>query len=502
MTTLFDSTTTVKAELSKQKYIASDEIATIVYLSQKLEKPLLAEGPAGVGKTELAKAIASATGRELIRLQCYEGLDESKALYEWEYSKQLLYTQLLRDKLNDTLGKAESLAEAADKLANEEDVFFSNRFLLQRPLLKAILSDKPTVLLIDEIDRADAEFEAFLLEILSDFQVSVPELGTLTAKHKPFVVLTSNNTRELSEALKRRCLYLFIDYPNLQEELAVVRLKVPDLNPKLAQQAVEFVQKLRKADMRKSPSISETLDWANALVALNASNLDKDVLEDTLSVLLKHEADLQKAKRQLMSPPPQQQKPREITMKTLEGFLEINFCVGARFPRPVFIGRGDPAPTRNVHYGIPNLTVNCSVACQRGARVSGGIAEAFSAVDLMGIQNREEFRLSLRATLIKDLKDIATFDKLFPLFFGSGQPPMMGGNPSDDMTPEEAQMLAEALRQFAENLRQRMERLMSGDQLSRAELEALGQLSRIESGGQSQLSKLDGAAHDACDGVP
>lgn len=303
MSTVFDSTKTVKVELSKQRYIASDEIATIVYLAQKLGKPLLAEGPAGVGKTELAKAIASATGRELIRLQCYEGLDESKALYEWEYSKQLLYTQLLREKLNDALGKAESLTEAADRLAKEEDVFFSDRFLLQRPLLKAILSEKPTVLLIDEIDRADAEFEAFLLEVLSDFQVSVPELGTLAAKHKPFVVLTSNNTRELSEALKRRCLYLFIDYPTLQEELAVVHLKVPDLNPKLAQQAVEFVQRLRKSDMRKSPSISETLDWANALVALNASNLNKDVLEDTLSVLLKHEADLQKAKRQLMSPP-------------------------------------------------------------------------------------------------------------------------------------------------------------------------------------------------------
>ena len=310
MTNMFNSTDSIRTSLGSQKYIASDEIATIVYLSQKLGKPLLAKGPAGVGKTELAKAIAGATGRELIRLQCYEGLDESKALYEWEYSKQLLYTQLLRDKLNDTLGKAESLAEAADKLANEEDVFFSNRFLLQRPLLKAILSEKPTVLLIDEIDRADAEFEAFLLEILSDFQVSVPELGTLTAIHKPFVVLTSNNTRELSEALKRRCLYLFIDYPNLQEELAVVRLKVPDLNPKLAQQAVEYVQKLRKAGMRKSPSISETLDWANALVALNASNLDKDILEDTLSVLLKHEADLQKAKRQLNTPPLQQPKPR------------------------------------------------------------------------------------------------------------------------------------------------------------------------------------------------
>lgn len=314
MTTPFTSTQSVKSTLSAQKYIASDEIATIVYLAEKLGKPLLVEGPAGVGKTELAKAIAGAAGRTLIRLQCYEGLDESKALYEWEYSKQLLYTQLLRDKLNDTLGKADSLAEAADRLAHEEDVFFSDRFLLQRPLLRAILCDQPAVLLIDEIDRADAEFEAFLLEVLSDFQVSVPELGTLVAKHKPFVVLTSNNTRELSEALKRRCLYLFIDYPTLNEELAVVRLKVPDLNPKLAQQAVEFVQKLRKTDMRKSPSISETLDWANALVALNAQNIDKDTLEETLNVLLKHEADLQKAKRQFLapSPPPKQRPPDEF----------------------------------------------------------------------------------------------------------------------------------------------------------------------------------------------
>jgi MoxR-like ATPase len=321
MKNIFETTATLKTSLSTQKYIATDEITTIVYLAQKLGKPLLTEGPAGVGKTELAKAIAGATGRELIRLQCYEGLDESKALYEWEYSKQLLYTQLLRDKLNDTLGKADSLAEAADRLAGEEDVFFSNRFLLQRPLLHAILSEQPTVLLIDEIDRADAEFEAFLLEVLSDFQVSVPELGTLTAKHKPFVVLTSNNTRELSEALKRRCLYLFIDYPSLEEELAVVRLKVPDLNPKLARQAVEFVQRLRKTDMRKSPSISETLDWANALVALNSQNLDKDTLEDTLSVLLKHEADLKKTRRQLLAPtPPPQPNPRRQSPNDFERF--------------------------------------------------------------------------------------------------------------------------------------------------------------------------------------
>jgi MoxR-like ATPase len=194
------------------------------------------------------------------------------------------------------------LAEAADRLANEEDVFFSMRFLLQRPLLKAILSEKPTVLLIDEIDRADAEFEAFLLEVLSDFQVSVPELGTLTAIHRPLVILTSNNTRELSEALKRRALYLFIDYPSIDQELAVVRLKVPGLSPKLARQVVELVHKLRSFDLRKSPSISETLDWARALVTLNAENLDNQTLENTLSVLLKHEADLQKARRQLFSP--------------------------------------------------------------------------------------------------------------------------------------------------------------------------------------------------------
>lgn len=293
----FPSPAAVKQALNDQQYIANDEIATTVYLTQQLGKPLLTEGPAGVGKTELAKAIAGATGRQLIRLQCYEGLDETKALYEWEYAKQLLYTQLLRDKLQDTLAGSATLADAADRLAAEEDVFFSMRFLLQRPLLKAILSDEPTVLLIDEIDRADAEFEAFLLEILSDFQVSVPELGTLKAKHIPIVLLTSNNTRELSEALKRRCLYIFIDYPDREQELAVVRLKVPDLGAKLAAQAVDLVQKLRTMDLRKLPSISETLDWAKALVKLNTKALDPATLASTMGVLLKHETDLQKVKR-------------------------------------------------------------------------------------------------------------------------------------------------------------------------------------------------------------
>lgn len=250
----FDSPLELKSALGDRAYIASNEIATIMYLSQELGKPLLVEGPAGVGKTELAKAVAGATKRELIRLQCYEGLDETKALYEWEYAKQLLYTQLLRDKLHETLSGAGNLSEAADRLADEEDVFFSERFLLQRPLLKAILSEKPTVLLIDEVDRSDAEFEAFLLEVLSDFQVSVPELGTLTAVHRPLVLLTSNNTRELSEALKRRCLYLFIDYPSIEQEMAVVRLKVPELSPKMARQAVELVQSLRSMDLRKAAS--------------------------------------------------------------------------------------------------------------------------------------------------------------------------------------------------------------------------------------------------------
>jgi len=296
---VFPSVDAVKDALAAQKYIATDEIATAIFLAEKLGKPVLTEGPAGVGKTELSKAWAAATRRELVRMQCYEGLDESKALYEWEYAKQMLYTQLLRDKLADLLSDAQTLAEAADRLAAEEDVFFSERFLLPRPLLRAINNDCPTVLLIDEIDRADAEFEAFLLEVLSDFQVSIPELGTIVAKQQPTVFLTSNNTRELSEALKRRCLYIYIDYPNTEEELRIVQIKVPELAPRLARQAVEAVQALRQLDLKKNPSVSETLDWARALVTLNARSLDAETLENTLTVLLKYESDVARARRAL-----------------------------------------------------------------------------------------------------------------------------------------------------------------------------------------------------------
>lgn len=296
---MFKDINDVRTKLGQQQYIASEEIGTVVYLAHSLCKPVLAEGPAGVGKTELAKAWAKSLGMPLIRLQCYEGLDESKALYEWEYAKQMLYTQLLRDTLNSVLGEVNSLAEAAEKLAKEDDVFFSENFLLPRPLLTALTSDEPVVLLIDEIDRADVEFEAFLLEVLSDFQVSVPELGTIVAKHQPMVLLTSNNTRELSEALKRRCLYIHVDYPTQDAEMDIVRLKVPDLRPDLAQQAVAVVHQLRQMDLRKTPSISETLDWARALVALNAENIDEKTLTSTLTVLLKYEADVQKAKRMM-----------------------------------------------------------------------------------------------------------------------------------------------------------------------------------------------------------
>ncbi len=247
----------------------------------------------------LSNACAAAAGRTLIRLQCYEGLDEGKALYEWEYAKQLLYTQLLRDKLGELTQGATSVTEAADRLGKSDAVFFSRRFLLPRPLLAAITSPEPVVLLVDEIDKADPEFEAFLLEVLQDFAVTVPEIGTVQALHKPRVVLTSNAARELSDALKRRCLHLYIDFPTAQRELEIVRSRVPGVREELARKVVAAVQAIRKLDLKKAPSISETLDWVRALALLNAATLDQQLVADTLSTVLKYEADIAKAKEHL-----------------------------------------------------------------------------------------------------------------------------------------------------------------------------------------------------------
>jgi MoxR-like ATPase len=277
-------------------YLPSREISTAVFLADRLEKPILVEGPAGVGKTELARAFAAATRRTLVRLQCYEGLDESKALYEWEYAKQLLYTQLLRDRIGAAVEGSGSLADAADRIAGEGNVFFSERFLVPRPVLRALTSEAPALLLVDEIDKADPEFEAFLLEVLSEWTVSVPELGTVRAKAIPRVVLTSNAARDLSDALKRRCLHLHIDFPTRERELEIVRARAPEAAEALARSVVGAVAKLRTLDLKKPPSISETLDWVRALAILNADRLDAALLDDTLNLVLKYEADVARAK--------------------------------------------------------------------------------------------------------------------------------------------------------------------------------------------------------------
>jgi MoxR-like ATPase len=296
---MFQSVDEVVAGLGTQRYICDKNVATVVYLGARLQKPILVEGPAGVGKTELGKVLAGALGMEMIRLQCYEGLDEGKALYEWEYAKQLLYTQILKDKIGEILESSQTLQQAVDCIAKQDGVFFSDRFLLPRPLLRALLAETPTVLLIDEVDKSDAEFEAFLLEVLSDFQITVPEIGTLKAKHIPLVVLTSNNSREMSDALKRRCLHLHLDFPDAEREMEIIKLKVPGVGDSLAREVVELLQRLRKLDLKKAPSISETLDWVRALTLLNVRQLDSQLVEQTLSTLMKYEADIRKAHQEL-----------------------------------------------------------------------------------------------------------------------------------------------------------------------------------------------------------
>lgn len=282
-TTTFVSVDDVKARLAEAGYLASTAVATTVYLASELGKPLLVEGPAGVGKTELSRAVATATGSDLVRLQCYEGVDEARALYEWNHAKQLLRINAGHDETWDQ---------------TKSDIF-SEEFLLSRPLLTAIRSDRPTVLLIDETDKADVEIEGLLLEVLGDFQITVPELGTITATRRPFVVLTSNATRELSEALRRRCLFLHIDFPERSLEEEIVRLKVPELDDALTASVVRIVAALRDMPLRKAPSVSETIDWARTLVALGADSLDEVIVHESLGVILKHQDDVKKVTARL-----------------------------------------------------------------------------------------------------------------------------------------------------------------------------------------------------------
>lgn len=291
----YDALSSVEAiteGLGSVGYISTREISTSLYLAHHLRKPVLIEGPAGVGKTDLAASMARFLEAPLTRLQCYEGLDEGKALYEWKYGKQLLYTQLLKEKLGEVIGGDQGLDSAFEKLTSFEDLFFSETFLEPRPLLKAMKQAAASVLLVDEIDKADEEFEAYLLEVLSDYQVTVPEIGTIKAEVPPLVILTSNNVRELGDALKRRCLHLYIDFPDAARERAIVRARVPDVSDDLLRQLVSFVQGLRDLDIRKRPSISETVDWARTLLLMHANELDETLVRSTLNVLLKHESDI------------------------------------------------------------------------------------------------------------------------------------------------------------------------------------------------------------------
>lgn len=290
---------TIKQHFESLGYICSDAIATSVYLACHLQKPILVEGPPGVGKTELAKKTSELLAAPLIRMQCYEGLDEAKALYEWKYGKQLLYTQLLKDQLGDVMRGAKGLDESVSRLHQFGDIFYSDEFLEPRPLLEALKSEDGAILLIDEIDKADQEFEAFLLELLSDYQISIPELGTVKAKSKPLVFLTSNNTRELGDALKRRCLHLYIPFPTKAIEQKIITAQVPELNENLKLQLVEFVSELREMALKKVPAVSETIDWARALLLLNVESLDQTWVKNTLNLLLKFQDDIEAVEPEL-----------------------------------------------------------------------------------------------------------------------------------------------------------------------------------------------------------
>ena len=285
--------------LSSAGYEASEAIATAAYLADGLGKALLIEGPAGVGKTELAHAMARATGRTLIRLQCHEGLDEARALYEWDYAKQLLYTQLLKERVSATLDGADTIEAAIERLGQSGAAFFSERFLLPRPVLRAVMSETPALLLVDEIDKADPEFEAFLLEVFESWSVTLPELGTIAARVPPRAVLTSNNARELSDALRRRCLHLWIDFPDEAREVAILRARLPGISGVLARRVVAAIHKLRGFDLKKPPAIGETLDWARALCLLGAESLDLDTIGRTLGVTLKHASDERVARERI-----------------------------------------------------------------------------------------------------------------------------------------------------------------------------------------------------------